>query len=578
MTGYEKKIIRHQLLADPAGLPEALHPVLRRIYAARGITRAEELEQGLERLLPLSQLKGVEQAAELLHRQLEQGGRILIVGDFDADGATSCALAMRALRLMGAAEVCYLVPNRFDYGYGLTPAIVVEALKLAPDLIVTVDNGISSLKGVAAANEAGVPVLVTDHHLPGDELPAAAAIVNPNQPGDTFPSKNLAGVGVIFYAMLALRTRLREQGWFEQRAIAEPNLAELLDLVALGTVADLVPLDHNNRILVQQGLRRIRAGRCCAGIEALLENARRNPRRTVASDLGFAVGPRLNAAGRLEDISVGIECLLSDDPMAAREIAQQLDKLNRNRRQIEGEMHQQALEDLDEVVPTEGELPFGLCLFNAEWHQGVVGILASRIKERYHRPVIAFAPAGNGMIKGSGRSVSGLHLRDALDAIATRHPGILERFGGHAMAAGMTLQEKDLDAFTEAFDHEVHRHLDADALQGVIHSDSALANDELNLGLAELLRDAGPWGQGFPEPVFDGQFDVIDSRIVGEHHLKLRLSLAGGGTVLDAIAFNQAEQAAEIRKNQIQIAYRLDVNEYRGDRNLQLVVEHIAPL
>lgn len=578
MTGYEKKIIRHPLLADPVDLPDDLHPVLRRIYAARGITRVSELDRGLDRLLPLDRLKGVDSAAALLHEQLEQGGRILIVGDFDADGATSCALAMRALRLMGAHDVHYLVPNRFEYGYGLTPAIVTEALKLAPDLIITVDNGISSIKGVAAANEAGVPVIVTDHHLPGETLPAAAAIVNPNQPGDDFPSKCLAGVGVFFYVMLALRSRLREQGWFAQRGIPEPNLAELLDLVALGTVADLVPLDHNNRVLVQQGLMRIRAGRCCAGIEALLENARRNRSRVVASDLGYAVGPRLNAAGRLEDISVGIECLLTDDPLEAREMAAQLDELNRNRRQIEGDMHQQALEGLSEMIPEAGELPFGLCLYNPEWHQGVVGILASRIKERYHRPVIAFAPAGNGMIKGSGRSVSGLHLRDALDAIATRYPGMLERFGGHAMAAGMTLQEQDLGAFTAAFDEEVRRHLDADALQGVIHTDSALARDELDLELAELLRDAGPWGQGFPEPVFDGEFDVIDSRIVGEQHLKLRLSPPGNGAVLDAIAFYQADRCQVTTGDRVQIAYRLDVNEYRGERNVQLVVEHIVPL
>jgi single-stranded-DNA-specific exonuclease len=576
LTGYEKKIIRNHPPAEADGLPAELHPVLRRVYAARGIRDGAELEQGLDRLLPASQLKGIDGAVQLLHRQLEQGGRILIVGDFDADGATSCALAVRALYAMGAAEVRYLVPNRFEYGYGLTPPIVAEALKQEPDLLVTVDNGISSIKGVAAANAAGVPVLVTDHHLPGTELPAAAAIVNPNQPGDSFPSNCLAGVGVIFYVMLALRTHLRERGWFEGQGIPEPNLAELLDLVALGTVADLVPLDHNNRILVQQGLMRIRAGRCCAGIEALLEIGRRSRPRVVASDLGFAIGPRLNAAGRLEDISVGIECLLSNDPMAARAMAQQLDELNRNRRQIEGDMHQQALDGLAELLSgVEDELPFGLCLYREDWHQGVVGILASRIKERYHRPVIAFAPVGEGLLKGSGRSVAGLHLRDTLDAIATRHPGMLERFGGHAMAAGMTLREEVFDAFCLAFDEEVRRHLGADALQGVIHSDGGLEVDDLGLELAEQLRNGGPWGQGFPEPVFDGEFQVMAKRVVGERHLKLTLSPDEGASLLDAIAFNQEDR---IPSAWIRAAYRLDVNEFRGTRKLQLVIEHLEPV
>jgi len=551
-----------------------MHPVLKRVFAARGIQSESELELGLERLLPATVLSGAHEAAILLHQIIAQSGRILIVGDFDADGATSCALAVRALKMMGAKHVNYLVPNRFDYGYGLSPAIVEEALKQKPDLLVTVDNGISSIKGVAAAAAAGVPVLITDHHLPGDVLPEAAVVVNPQLPGDQFPSKNLAGVGVIFYVMLALRTHLRSLDWFSQHGLKEPNLAELLDLVALGTVADVVPLDHNNRIMVHQGLQRIRAGRGCAGINAIIEVANRSQRQLAATDLGFAVAPRLNAAGRLDDMSLGIECLLADTPQAARTMAKQLDDLNHTRRHIEGEMVDQAMAGLSDLLDQdESELPIGLCIYRQDWHQGVVGILASRIREHFHRPVIGFAPSQDGCIKGSARSVPGLHLRDVLAAVDVKHPEMIVRFGGHAMAAGLTLHEEQFELFSQAFDLEVQRYLGADDLFDVIHSDGELQPEELNLELAEILRTASPWGQGFQEPRFDGEFNVLEQRIVGERHLKLMLSPNGADLPISAIAFNQKEGLLDCAK--VTIAYRLDINQFRGARFVQLVVESI---
>lgn len=570
-----KRIERRTVPAMPSGLPGDLHPVLARVYAARQVGNALELERTLERLPPLALLHGLDAAVARLAQAIEARRRIMIVGDFDADGATSTAVAVRALRAMGAADVRFLVPNRFEYGYGLTPEIVALALQQTPDVIVTVDNGISSIEGVTAAKRAGVQVIVTDHHLPGAQLPDADAIVNPNQPGDVFPSKCLAGVGVIFYVMLALRAALRDDGWFAHRSLEAPNLAELLDLVALGTVADVVPLDHANRILVAQGLARIRRGRCCAGIAALLEVGGRQRERVVAADLGFIIGPRLNAAGRLEDMTIGIQCLLSDDPATARRWAQELDALNRERRAIEHDMQQQALAHLEAVQDELGDaLPTGLCLFHDDWHQGVIGILASRIKERYNRPVIAFADAGNGDIKGSARSVPGFHIRDALDAIAARHPGLLTKFGGHAMAAGMTLKRARYDDFQAAFDEEARRHLGPDDLQGVVWSDGELGPQDLTLELAEALRHGGPWGQGFPEPAFDGCFDIVERRIVGERHLKLRLRPAGTQAVIEAIAFHAAEAPWAETATRLRAAYRLDVNEYRGLRSPQLIVEY----
>jgi single-stranded-DNA-specific exonuclease len=553
--------------------PADLHPVLQRIYAARSVESADDLDTSLDRLIPPAELGGLPEAVSLLQDALTNRQCIVVVGDFDADGATSCALCLRALRAMGATTVHYLVPNRFEYGYGLTPEIVAVAAGLQPDLVVTVDNGISSVEGVAAAKLQGIRVLITDHHLPGEQLPAAAAIVNPNLAGDAFPSKNLAGVGVAFYVMLALRARLREQGWFEQEGIPEPNLAQYLDLVALGTVADVVPLDRNNRILVQQGVQRMRAGHCAPGIRALLEVGGRSLSRMVAADLGFVVGPRLNAAGRLDDMSVGIECLLTDDAAAASQMAARLDTLNRERKEIESDMQARALAAIAGLKLDDEQLPVGLCLFDPDWHQGVIGILAARLKERFHRPVIAFARSGPGELKGSARSIDGLHIRDALDAVATRHPDLIAKFGGHAMAAGLSLPEDHYPAFATAFDEEVSRHLCRDDLNGVIYSDGELSGQELSLETAQLLRDASPWGQGFPAPVFEGDFNVVSHRVVGQRHLKMTLTPAKGGCQIDAIAFNT--EVLPQGRQQVHLAYRLDVNEFRGIVSAQLIVEHM---
>lgn len=562
----------------PEHLPDLgdIPPLLTRIYAARGVQSATELDKGLARLLPVNLLKGMDDAVQLLAQALEQRQRILIVGDFDADGATASCVGVLGLQMLGAAQVDYLVPNRFDYGYGLSPEIVEVALQRQPDLLITVDNGISSVEGVAAAQAAGLKVIVTDHHLPGAELPSADAIVNPNQPGCEFPSKALAGVGVMFYVLLGLRAHLRGSNWFAQQGVSEPNLAELLDLVALGSVADVVPLDANNRILVHQGLARIRAGRVRPGLKAILEVARRDHRRLVSTDLGFIVGPRLNAAGRLDDISLGIECLLCDDFDAALGKAQQLEQLNHDRKHIEQGMQREALLQLKDL-PTD-DLPFGLCVFEPEWHQGVIGILASRMKERYHRPVIAFADAGEGELKGSARSIAGLHIRDALDAVAAAHPELISKFGGHAMAAGLTIQSADYEAFAQAFDAEVRRQLTAEDLTGRIYSDGRLAADEFDMQLAQQLRHAGPWGQHFPEPLFHGEFKILSQRLVGERHLKLMLQSLDQAPPVDAIAFNiDLEVWPNPNIETAKVAYRLDVNEFRGKQSLQLIVANISP-
>lgn len=556
-----------------------LHPLLERIYCARGVQAAEQLDLDLKRLLPPSQLLHTQRAAELLAAAVESNKRILIVGDFDADGATSTALAVDALRRMGAEHVDYLVPNRFDYGYGLTPEIVALAASRNPDVIITVDNGISSVAGVAAANAAGIAVVVTDHHLPGRELPAAAVIVNPNQHGCNFASKNLAGVGVIFYVMLGLRAQLRRRDWFARNALEEPNLGEYVDLVALGTVADVVPLDHNNRILVAAGLKRMRAGRARPGIAALLEVAGRSAHNLVAADLGFALGPRLNAAGRLDDMSVGIECLLSEHRAVAQGYAAQLQQLNEDRKAIESQMQAQAADILAELDLDGGEPPLGVTLYRGEWHQGVIGILASRVKDRLHRPTIVFADSGDGEIKGSARSIPGLHIRDILDAVAAAHPALISKFGGHAMAAGLSLARDDYDAFSAAFSAEVARHAEDVNLQAQIYSDGELTPGDFDLQLAELLRSAGPWGQHFPEPVFDGEFQLVNQRLVGQKHLKLVVSVPDSVQVVDAIAFNVDLQAwPNPAVERVRMAYRLDVNEFRGQRSLQLMVEELIPL
>lgn len=571
---HSKTEIIRRAIPDQSELSEDLPDLLRKVYTARGITQQIELERELANLPTPSEIVGTTEAAELLQQHIQDSSRIMIIGDFDADGATSCALAVLALKAMGAKDVTYLVPNRFEYGYGLTPEIVDVALQQSPQLIVTVDNGISSISGVAAANRAGVPVLVTDHHLPGEELPDAAVIVNPNIQ-DTAIGKNLAGVGVLFYVLLALRTRLREQNWFIEQEIAEPNLADFLDLVALGTVADVVPLDRINRILVHQGLRRIRAGLCRSGIKALFLASGRSLDRAIASDLGFAIGPRLNAAGRLDDISLGIETLLTESTAKAEQGAFELNSFNQQRREIEDDMRQQALAELESInLSEESELPFGLCIYNEQWHQGVIGILASRIKDRYHRPVIAFASADDDWIKGSARSIPGVHIRDLLDSIAAKNPELINKFGGHAMAAGLTLLKQDFDRFSEAFDIEVREHLELDDIRGIIHSDGELPAQLMNIETAALIRDAGPWGQSFPEPIFDGQFSLINWRIVGEKHLKMVVATANGESI-DAIAFNQGEKTPTNGECLLEAAYRLDVNEYRGIRTVQLIVEHL---
>ncbi|OWF78629.1 single-stranded-DNA-specific exonuclease RecJ [Yersinia rohdei] len=573
-----KTQLRRREVADDSHLPAQLHPLLRRLYASRGVKSAEELERGVKGLLAWQQLDGIEAGVTLLQQALADRRRIVIVGDFDADGATSTALAVLALRSMGGSNIDYLVPNRFDDGYGLSPEVVEQVAARGAELIVTVDNGISSHAGVDLAHAKGIQVLVTDHHLPGDILPAAEAIINPNLVGCDFLSKSLAGVGVTFYLMLALRARLRESGWFEQRALAMPNLAELLDLVALGTVADVVPLDANNRILVHQGLSRIRAGKCRPGIRALLEVANRDARQLAANDLGFSLGPRLNAAGRLDDMSIGVALLLSDDIAQARALAIDLDSLNQARREIEQGMQVEALQLCDQLERTSTELPYGIAMYHPEWHQGVVGILASRIKERFHRPVIAFAPAGEGLLKGSGRSVAGLHMRDALERLDTLNPGLMLKFGGHAMAAGLSLEQEKFDEFRQRFADLVGEWMDASQLEGVIWSDGELKGNELSLETAELLRDGGPWGQSFPEPTFDGKFRILQQRLVGERHLKLMLEPMNGGPLLDGIAFNiDTTLWPDSSVREVKLAYKLDINEYRGNRSVQLLVQHLWP-
>ena len=560
----------------PATLPFLgdIPPLLTRLYAARGVQSEAELDKSLARLIPFQQLKGIDAAVDLLVTALEQRQRILIVGDFDADGATASTVGMLGLRLLGAAHVDYLVPNRFEYGYGLTPEIVEVALTREPQLLITVDNGISSVEGVAAAKKAGLKVLITDHHLPGDELPQADALVNPNQRGCEFPSKALAGVGVIFYVLMALRARLRSLGWYESQP--QPNIGELLDLVALGSVADVVPLDANNRILVHQGLERIRAGRARPGIKAILEVAKRDAARITSTDLGFIVGPRLNAAGRLDDMSLGIECLLTADANRAREMAAQLDGMNQDRKSIEQGMQREALAQLKDL-PVES-MPFGLCLFDPEWHQGVIGILASRMKERYFRPTIAFADAGDGLLKGSGRSVQGFHIRDALSVVAAQHPNLIAKYGGHAMAAGLTLPQENFALFAEAFDAEVRRQLREEDLTGRMLSDGTLAVEEFHLELARALRHAGPWGQHFPEPLFHGVFQLVEQRVVGERHLKVVLKSECGSVKLDGIAFGIDRDVWPNPTIQwVELAYKLDVNEFRGNETVQLMIAHIEP-
>ncbi|MEI7867941.1 MAG: single-stranded-DNA-specific exonuclease RecJ [Candidatus Methylumidiphilus sp.] len=570
-----KKIIRRPVPQHNGHFPN-LSPLLQRIYLSRNLTEPEELDRTLAKLPSPWLLSGMENLVHYLIEAIKDKKHLLIVADFDADGATSCTVGMLGLKAMGAEKVSYIVPNRFEFGYGLTPEIVAVAAKHQPDLLITVDNGISSIEGVKAAKALGMTVLVTDHHLPGAELPEADAIVNPNLNGDEFPSKSLAGVGVMFYVLMALRIRLRESGWFAQKGIPEPNLAQWLDLVALGTVADVVALDRVNRILVHQGLQRIRLGQSRPGIVALLEVAGRKPAAVQAADLGFFAGPRLNAAGRLEDMAQGIECLLCQDIPTARGMAAQLDQLNRDRREIEEQMKLDAFLILDKLdTDRRAKGLAGVCLFDSSWHQGVIGILASRVKDRLHRPVIAFAPAGNGEIKGSARSIPGVHIRDVLSNIAASHPGLLARFGGHAMAAGLSLDEGRYPEFVKLFDAEVRKHLEGMDLDHAVHSDGELSPDELRLECAEILQQAGPWGQGFPEPVFHGEFDVIQARIVGEKHLKLVLKTPDQKRMIDGIAFFVDDPESWLGCRRLKLAYKLDVNEFRDNRTVQLRIEYM---
>lgn len=544
-----------------------IDPLHARLFAMRGLTAPGELDYGLANLAPIGALENIDTAAELVIANRD--AKIIVVGDFDVDGATSTALVLRCLREFGFADVDYLVPNRFEYGYGLTPEIVRVAAERSPSLLITVDNGVSSVAGVAEANALGIPVLVTDHHLPGNELPDAAVIVNPNLNGSKFPSRYLAGVGVAFYLMARVGRLLQEQGI--EGAAKVP--AKYLDLVALGTVADVVPLDHNNRILVQQGLLRIRAGRSVVGVQAILKQSGRQATRCFSTDLGFAVGPRINAAGRLEDISVGIECLLTDDFDTALKYAHELDSINSERRDIEATMRDQAFAYVDSMGSQRW--PACVCVYEAGWHQGVVGLIAARVRERCHRPVIAFARENDKFLKGSARSIQGVHVRDLLEAVSAVRPGMIEKFGGHAMAAGLTIAEHAFEEFKQVAAQQMARLYPNADFSGAIVTDGQLPGDAISLGFARSLRNAGPWGSGFPEPVWSGDFSVLEQRVVGENHLKLRVRPAGGGNAIDAIAFNQAGPAY---RGTVQLAFRLDVNEFRGNENPQLVVEQIAAL
>ncbi|MBS4052469.1 MAG: single-stranded-DNA-specific exonuclease RecJ [Methylomonas sp.] len=578
LQGVKKIIAQRPQAAGKLQLGD-IDPVLQRIFASRGVQQADELERSLAKLPSPWLLSGMQNMVEQLIAALQQQKALTVVADFDADGATSCALAIKGLALLGMKNLNFVVPNRFEYGYGLTPEIVELVKRQRPDIILTVDNGISSIEGVKAAKAAGMQVLITDHHLPGHELPAADAIVNPNLPEDKFPSSNIAGVGVMFYVLMALRIRLRELHWFEKNGLAEPNLAQLLDYVALGTVADVVALDHVNRVLVHQGLLRIRSGQCQCGIKALVEISGRQLANIHAADLGFAIAPRLNAAGRMDDMSLGIQCLLTEDVALAKDIAAQLDALNQDRKEVEGQMKNEAMALLaDMKALDEQHVPAGVCLYDANWHQGVIGILASRIKDRLHRPVIAFAPAETGELKGSARSINGVHIRDVLSDIAASHPHLLSKFGGHAMAAGLTLKLHDYPHFALLFADAVAARLTQVDLEQKAWSDGQLDSQHLTLEFAEQLQHAAIWGQAFPEPAFDGVFDVYQCRVVGKQHLKFVLKLPFSNLLIDAIAFFADKPEIWLGCRKVKAVYKLDINEYRGQRSLQLQLHYLEKL
>ncbi len=571
-----KKIINRDV-PDGINLPDSIHPVLKRIYASRNIKSSEDLDYSLGSLIPYEELGGIDDAVILLQEMITQKKRILIVADFDADGATSCALAIRGLTAMGAEDVIYVVPNRFEHGYGLSPKIVDVALDHDPDLIVTVDNGISSISGVEHAKKNGIKVLITDHHLPGDKLPSADVIINPQLKENKFPSKNLAGVGVIFYILLALRAKLKAENWFDEKNIKYPNLANLLDLVALGTISDLVPLDKNNRTMVAHGLKLMRQNKSKVGILAILNQSGRQLSTLTSGDLSFAIAPRLNAAGRLTDMSLGIECLLTDDKENAVEMAKKLNQLNIERRQIQNNMEEQALTEFEKYLQdTSKKMPHGICIYNQNWHQGVVGVLAAKIKEKFNRPVIVFAQECQGILKGSARSITELHIKDVFDEIARLYPELILTFGGHAMAAGLTIEESQFDRFSDVFNKVVNQYISSDSLEDQCLTDGELSGDDFSLPLALAIQNAGPWGQSFPEPIFVGQFKILDKRVVGESHLKLKLQSRNNNT-LDAIAFNMTGDDWPSKLEQIISTYRLGINNYRGHSQVQLFIEHIEP-
>jgi len=572
-----KKII-NRVVPDGINLPDSIHPVLKRIYASRNIKSGEDLDYSLGSLISYEELGGIDDAVILLQEMITQKKRILIVADFDADGATSCALAIRGLTAMGAEDVIYVVPNRFEHGYGLSPKIVDVALDHDPDLIVTVDNGISSISGVEHAKKNGIKVLITDHHLPGDKLPRADVIVNPQLKENKFPSKNLAGVGVIFYILLALRAKLKTENWFDEKNIKYPNLANLLDLVALGTISDLVPLDKNNRTMVAHGLKLMRQNKSKAGILAILNQSGRQLSTLTSGDLSFAIAPRLNAAGRLTDMSLGIECLLTDDKENATEMAKKLNQINIERRQIQDNMEEQAFTEFEKSFQdTSKKIPHGICIYNQNWHQGVVGILAAKIKEKFNRPVVVFAQECQGILKGSARSITELHIKDVFDEIARLYPELILTFGGHAMAAGLTIEESQFDRFSDAFNKVVDRYISSDSLEDQCLTDGELSGDDFSLPLALAIQNSGPWGQSFPEPIFVGQFKILDKRVVGKSHLKLKLQSRNNNT-LDAIAFNMTDDDWPAKLEQITSTYRLGINNYRGHSKIQLFIEHIEPL
>ena len=551
---------------------------LKRVLLARGVTDLEQLSGDLSRLHPPQGLLGIDQAVELLEIALRDKQKILIMGDYDADGATSCALAVRALRAMGAVEVDFLVPDRFKFGYGLSPEIVDVALQHKPSLLVTVDNGISSIEGVERAKSLGLKVLITDHHLPGTQLPAADAIVNPNQHGCDFPSKNLAGVGVVFLLLLALRARLRDGGWFEAEGLPEPNMGQWLDIVALGTVADLVPLDDNNRLLVNRGLQRMRSGKGNPGIRAIFDVAGKEWGLARSTDLGFVVGPRINAAGRLDDISLGVSCLLTEDEFEARRLASELHQINLDRRAIEQQMRQEAESALSKIELDDEKLPWGLCLYQEDWHAGVVGLIASRIKDRWHRPALVFACESGELLKGSGRSIKGLHLRDTLEAMATKEPDLIEQYGGHAMAAGLTIKVKNYDRVKQAFDLEVRNRLDETELVESLLTDGELDPEFIQLSTAKTLEEITPWGQAFAEPIFEGDFEILSSRILSEVHLKMRLISGNKQTQVEAIWFSTPTEYLSLKSgDSARFCYQLQVNRYRGSEIPQLLIKAIQP-